>query len=189
MLSNKYMKRKNGFSLVEIVIIAGIISVVTSILTVSYKNFLNNQRLNAAVEGTVSMIQKARERTLSSRDESGGSGKQYGVRFNISSVGGGLANTIQLLDKTTGNEVVDLGTAGPAEEVRFTMPGGITIQVITVPAASGNSTDVYFKRISGDAVSSTDSPILIGAYVDLLVSSSGKTKRIWITPTGIIEVQ
>lgn len=180
MPSNTYMKRKKGFSLVEIVVIAGIISVVTSILTVSYKNFLNNQRLNAAVEGTVSMIQKARERTLSSRDESGGSGKQYGVRFNISPT-----NTVQLI--SGGSVVTDSGTAGPIEETTFQMADGITLQSVTITPDPGGNKDIIFKRVSGDVTNSAGTAITTNVLI-VLQSSSG-SRTIQVGPAGIVEVQ
>ncbi len=172
----------------EAVVVMAIFAVIVGIVVVSYRNFLDAQRLNAGVEGTISMIQKARERTLSSRDESvGGTGRQYGVRFNAYTVGT-LPNTVQLLDKTTGLEAEDSGSPGPKEETRFAMPAGVNIQTVSIfPAVVGNF-DIYFKRISGDVTNSANSA-LFAAIIQIQSKNSGKYKSITVYSTGVVEVQ
>ena len=173
------MRSERGFSAIEIIIVVVILVIVMGISVAAYSSFLNAQRLNSAVEGTISVIQKARESTLSSKDTSGGTGKQYGVRFNDKNAAMS-PNSVQLYEAPPPFTI--------EVEPRFDLPGGVQIDSVSIMPVGGNQKDIYFDRLSGNVRDSVGSANASASIVIKSLSSSAQ-KTITISQTGVVEVQ
>ena len=71
---NEKLKAKSGFTLIEIVIVVGIIALVTTIMVIPFASFRDQALLDGATEETLALLHEARARTVSSDGAS-----RYGV--------------------------------------------------------------------------------------------------------------
>ncbi len=118
---------KKGFSLIEIIIVIGILGLLTAISVATFVTFRNSQGLNKDTETVVEVLEQARTQTLSSQN-----GSAYGVHFGTSAVtlfaGGTYA-------------------AGAAGNQIFSLLSSDTILTITL---TGAGSDVVFNRLTGE---------------------------------------
>lgn len=70
-----------GFTLLEIIISAGILVLIAALTAAAFSSFYKTLALNAAAENGLVMLQQARSNTLSSKDSS-----EYGVHFESSRI-------------------------------------------------------------------------------------------------------
>ena len=73
------MTKREGFSLVEIIVAVAVLAVIAALTANAFSSFYKNMALNSAVEQAISVLQEARSNTLSGKDSS-----QWGVHFEIS---------------------------------------------------------------------------------------------------------
>lgn len=139
---------KKGFTLVEMVIVVGIIALITGLSVTAYVNFLDSQRLNEAVEGTVSIIQKARAFTLASRGDTGGLSYSIHVEDNTS------GNKIILYK---GNDVYDISqkveefTLSSATAItKYSFNQDVSPTVGCKPDSQPTNKDFHFTRLTGE---------------------------------------
>ena len=191
-----------GTSLIEIVIIVVIFLILLAMITTSYVKFLNYQRLVEAVEGTVSIIEKARNLTLASKN-----GLAYSIHIDDE---GGVAPAQNRI-------VLYTGTYGSGETVveTFAIPGAVKILAFATPNPgfkrqsggacvndASSKRELYVERITGnmkvsysggtDMLCASTAPCTnaVGnCVVFQLKNGSSDQKFVRVLPLGVIQVQ
>jgi prepilin-type N-terminal cleavage/methylation domain-containing protein len=125
MVFNNNMK-KQGFSLIEFIIVIAIIGILVAIVVPSLSSFRNNQLLRGTTEELSGFIQEARSMTLSSHDS-----LQYGIHFEEDEA-----------VRFSGTSY----SAGAVDNEVFSIPQGMTISDISL---FGAGDDVLFERLTG----------------------------------------
>ena len=145
-----------GLSLLEIIIVIGILALLAALGTGSLLQFSKTTDLNSSVEGSVSLLLEARSKTLSSQEES-----QYGVHFESDKIvlfkGAAYSSSDPLNEET----VLPL----PIETASISLNGG--------------GSDVIFKRLTGE----TDQ---YGTVTFRLKSDTSRTRILIILATGVV---
>lgn len=148
-----------GLTFIEIVIATAIILVITTFTLVTLNTFRENQSLKNAVNETVSLINQARSKTLSSQDFS-----QFGVHFESSRA--------VLFKGITFSEP-------NADNIVFSLPASIEISGISL---NGGGVDLVFQKLTGKTNE-------FGTIVFRVKNDISKIKTIDIINTGIIDIQ
>jgi len=163
-----------------------IFGIIVAVTVDAYFSFLNRQRLSEAVEGTVSMIQKARSLTLMSQDSTG-TGKRYGVHFDDkNALAPNVPNRVVLF---AGDSYISTAVL---ETYQF--PASINIDALFILVSGVPYTEIYFDRIVGTAsVKQGTSFVEYGCPLAICIvvksTKSGETKIINIFPTtGVVNV-
>ena len=115
-----------GFSLLEILLVVGIMGVLAAVIAFPLSSFHRTQTLRGATEDVAAFIQEAHSMTLASHDSS-----QYGVYLTT--------NSVVLFTGTT-------YTAGAATNRVMTIPSGVTLAW----SLHGNGSTIVFRRLSGE---------------------------------------
>lgn len=149
------MIKKTGFSLLEIVIVIGILGLITAFVISPFTNFRNTQLLRVSAEDVLSTLAKARTKTLAGHNDSA-----YGVHFE--------SNRLVLFAGETYNQ------NSPYNEVITIHP---LINVSNISLTGGGS-DLVFRRLTGAATKS-------GTVTLSLASDASVTKIITISASGI----
>ena len=150
--------QNKGISFVEIIVIISIISLICAFAIPNLSQFHKQQTLNNAVEDTVSLINEARNNTISSKNSN-----TYGIHFESSKVTLFAGSSYNI---SSANEEIDFDSS-----VAIPSTGGINL--------NGGGSDVVFDRISGDTSK-------YGTIIIQLVSDTTKQKIISISKIGII---
>lgn len=154
-------KNKNrGISIIEILIVISIIVALSAIVIPSFSSFHKQQALKNTTEDIVSLLNEARNNTISSKNSN-----TYGVHFDN--------NKAILFSGTSfvaspSNKQIDFDSVVIVPE-----SGGINLV--------GGGSDVVFTRITGDTQEGE-----YGTIVVQLVSDSTKHKIININKIGVI---
>jgi type II secretory pathway pseudopilin PulG len=175
----KKQNPRAGMTIIEIVVVIFILILVVYGVATVYGQFLDRQQLNAAVEGTVSIIQKAREQTLASKDSS-----FYGVHFD------------KVSEQVTLFKANRFSDAAKQQDV-FQFPSSIEIQSTSTSSpqqiAGG---DILFLRLTGDlvvgngaALPAVGTSTLSGGSIIIRSKRSGAAKTINLSSTGIMQAQ
>lgn len=117
---------KKGFSIIELLIVLGIIVLVSIVIFPAISKFKDTQTLKTSVEDVSSLIAKARVQTIS-----GNEGRAFGVTIDAST------KTFTLYTLSGGTKITRETT---------TLPSQITVSTTT--------TDIQFEKVTGEAVSS-----------------------------------
>jgi len=118
---------ERGFTLVEILISIAVLIVISFGIFRVFNSFDENQALQKDAAKVISVLEKARQQTLFSRDSS-----QYGVHFNINQV---------VLFKG------DFYSSSDEDNVRTTLHSKVNISSKNL---SGGGDEVVFERLSGE---------------------------------------
>jgi Tfp pilus assembly protein FimT len=153
----KNIKNK-GISIVETLIVICIISVVVAIIIPNLSEFRNQQVLKNTTEDVVSLINEARNNTISSKNSN-----TYGVHFQSDRAI--LFSGLSFVPSVD-NKQIDFDSA-----VLIPGTGGINL--------TGGGSDIIFNRITGDTVNN-------GTIVIQLTSDSSRQKIINVSILGII---
>lgn len=152
-------KYKNkGISVIEILIVVSIIAVISAIIIPGFSEFRNQQELKNTTEDVLSLLNEARNNTISSKNST-----TYGVHFES--------------DKAVLFQGIYVFNSPSNKQINFDSPiaiplsGGINL--------SGGGSDVLFSRITGDT--EQDGNIVIRATNDVT-----KQKVITINKVGVI---
>lgn len=151
-----FIKNK-GITLLEVLIIIAIVGIVSSIAFVNLSQFHNEQALKNTTIDIVSLLNKARQKTLSSINST-----NYSVHFDTNKAvlfTGSIYSSIN-----TTNEINNFSSA-----VIIPTVGGLNI---------GGGNDVTFERLTGDTIG--------GTIIVRLSSDVTKQKIITIYKTGVI---
>jgi len=175
--------RNKGVSFVEVMTSVFIIGLLSVWGVRVYANFLDRQELNAAVEHTFSILQRARAFTLSSRSD-----RQYGVRViqNASGIDGFEVYPVVNTDQSCNFEAASV--LGYAEN----LSGGVNIVSFSFPGAgSGQGSDIMFRRVVGDAVVRNSGCKTMSSEGEIRIRSTrlGEERVIKILPVGVFYLQ
>lgn len=146
---------KGGFTLLELVIVVGILALLAGIILSSFSGFRNSKVLDTASEESLALLSEARGSTLAGKDS-----YQYGVHLAAGQMV--LYRGAVYSSSDTNNKIVTLD--GALEIVSITLTGG--------------GSDVLFDRLTGK----TSQP---GAFVIRVKSNTAKARTITVNGTGI----
>lgn len=152
-----YINQKSGVTFIEVVIVITIILIVSSIVVMGLSKFRNEQALKNTTVDIVSILNKARQNTLSSINST-----NYGVHFD----------TDKMVLFTGPAYFIGVATNEPSvfsTAVSIPTVGGLNI---------GGGSDVVFERLTGETVGGT-------IHIEL-ISDPTKQKTITIDKTGLI---
>ena len=139
----------------ELLIVFAILGVLLLLILPQFSKLRENQVLKAAVNDTLSTLNKARSKTLASVNSS-----VYGVHFQSDKV---IIFTGTVFSAVAANN----------EDINIVSPASITD--VTLNGLSGSDGEMYFNRLSG-------APSKIGT---ITVSTSSFSKIITIAATGV----
>lgn len=154
-------KNKNrGISLIEILVSISIIAILSVIVALNLSKFHNQQVIKNTTADVVSLLNKARNDTISSKNSN-----TYGIHFqsNIVTLFTGTSYNV-----SSSNEIINFDST-----VTIPSIGGITL--------NGGGSDIVFQRITGDTVNN-------GTIIIQLSSDATQQKIITISSLGIISV-
>ena len=150
-------KINKGFTLIEVVIVIFLIALVSTIVFNNLSSFRQDQILRSTTSDVVTLLNEAKQNTLSSVNSS-----SYGVHFETNRMI--LFSGIIYSSSDPNNKVVNFD-----DTVSIPSSGGLNI---------GGGSDVVFERLTGDT---------IGGTIKLqLNSNTSKYNIINISKTGLI---
>lgn len=146
---------KRGFTIVEMLVVLGLIVLLATFVTQPFKSFRDSQVLLGSVEDVLSTLSKARSETLAGLNDSA-----YGAHFQSDRLVLFAGSSYQA--GAAGNETILLNQLTTISAINLT----------------GGGSDLVFQRLSGEAASS--GTVTIG-----LVNSPSQTKTVTILTSGI----
>lgn len=150
--------KNKGISLIEILIIVSIIAIISAIVVPNLSKFRNQQVLQNTTEDIVSLLNEARNSTISSKNSN-----TYGVHFQSDKA---ILFTGTSFSISPSNKQIDIDSS-----VIIPVTGGINL--------NGGGDDVVFTRISGDTTNN-------GTIIIQLVNDVTQQKVINISKIGVI---
>lgn len=160
--NKKYEKRNisvRGFTLIEILVVIGIMALISGISFASFKLLVSKQKVEKDTEEAYSMINRARNLTIT-----GSAGSEYGVYFSTTTIIMFSGQTYS--PGNAGNEV-------------YVFRNNSTMSIINL---SNGSNAFYFKRISGR-------PSATGTLEVRSVVDNSIREVITIYASGLSEIQ
>lgn len=149
--------KNKGTTIIELLIVLTVITIISSIVVLNLSKFRDEQALKNTTIDIVSLLNKARQNTLSSINSN-----SYGVHFETDKVTLFIAPTYSFGVNT--NEVSVFSTS-----IKIAVPGGINV---------GGGNNVIFERLTGETIG--------GTIVIQQKSDASRKKTITISATGII---
>ena len=143
-LNAQFRIRNTGFTLLEMAIALGVVTIISVISVSSLLTFNRDKALASEVEKVLSLVGKARSFTLAAKD-----GGAYGVHFEQGKVvlfvgptysAGATSNEVQVLNGAVRISAIVL--AGGGSDVVFSKLTGTTAQSGTITLASVKSSSV-----------------------------------------------
>lgn len=150
--------RTRGFTLLELLIVIGVLVLLAGIILSSFSEFRNSKVLDTAVEDVLTVLSQARGDTLASKD-----GYQYGVHLDADQVVLYRGATYSSIDPTN---------------VGVPLDGALEITSI---ALTGGGQNILFDRLTGKTSQS-------GTFVIRVAGDTAKTRTITVNGTGIASV-
>lgn len=154
-----YSMRGFGFTLIEILVALAIAAILFAIIVSGFSGLRRNSDMSLAVDDSVSFLQDARAKTLSSVNTTA-----YGVHFETTK--------FVLFEGSTYN-------AGSGTNKIRALPSSIEISVVDL---NGAVVDVVFKRLTGETSAH-------GTVTFRQTNDPSITKAIQILSTGLVSVQ
>lgn len=154
----KNIKNK-GISLIEILIAVSIIAIISAIVVPNLSKFHNQQALQNTTEDVVSLLNEARNNTISSKNSN-----TYGVHLVTDRAILFTGTTFNSNDSSNVPVIFDTTAIIPAT-------GGISL--------NGGGSDIVFERITGDTSNS-------GTIIIELISDNTQQKIININKIGVV---
>ena len=154
-----YINIKRGITFIEVLVTISIILIISGIVFLNLSSFRNQQSLKNTAVDIVSILNEAKQNTLSSLNST-----NYGVHFEQDSVTlfiGAVYSSDSVTNKTT---IFDSSVLIPAQ-------GGINV---------GGGDDVVFERLTGETIGGT---ITLQSSAD-----ASKQKIINISKTGLVNI-
>ncbi len=204
-------KQNTGFTLIELIVSIGIISLITGVVLYKQKGFSDQLSVLNTASDIELVIREAQSYSIAVREFAASSDEftvAYGISANLRNNGSSNTSYLSFVDRGALNNYYDTPTActpGPTSEClqRNNLSGQNTISDICVirknNQSCGNSIarlDISFQRPSPNAIltffnaggNPTPQPQAIGARIEL-TSPAGITKNVYIYTSGQIAVQ
>lgn len=153
-------KRISAFTIIELVVIIGVLAVLTLIAVPSFRYFQKRSDLKNSTEEIINILRLAQNRTLASEEAS-----QYGVYFDQSSV--------------PPQYILFKGTSFISRDISYDRAYKLPLSVEWNEVNLSGGNEVVFERINGMAVQP-------GAVSLRLKTDSAKIKTIYIEGSGRI---
>lgn len=151
------MKKSSGFTLLETLMVLAVAAIIITIVALSFGGLNASQALDKSVRNVISVLDEARNKTLSSSDDS-----RYGVRLESGQVI--LFRGSSYVSTDPDNEVSKLHSLVGIRNVSL----------------SGGGTSVVFDRLTGATSQS-------GTFEIYLREASTTYRTISIARTGVVE--
>ncbi len=153
-------KYQQGFSLVDMVIAIGIMSLIAAVIILSFSQFRARKNLDAAVEMVMVAFSQAHLDTISSKNDS-----PYGVAVQSDEV------------------IYFKGATYPGDtavgNIRYKLPSTVEIADISL---NGGGAEVFFGRIQGGTMQ-------YGSFVVRAKSATTTKNTISISQVGVVSLQ
>ena len=152
------MSKNKGISIIEILIVIGIIAVISAIIIPNLSDFRRQQVLKNTTEDVFSLLNEARNDTISSKNST-----TYGVHFDSdkATLFQGLYNI-----NSVSNKQINFDS-----QVSIPISGGINL--------NGGGSDIIFDRITGNTEQD-------GTIVIRVVNDATKQKVITVNKIGVL---
>ncbi len=151
---------KSGFSLLEILVVIGIIALISTIVIIPFSQFRDRQTLDGAAEEVSSLIAMARSKTMSSEGDT-----RYGIHFTSSSA-----------------TLFQGATAFPGDDESANIVINLSPMISMSSTLSGGGADMFFQRLTGDTVQN-------GTVVISLVADNNQKRTLVVETTGNVSFQ
>lgn len=148
---------RNGFTLIEVLIVIAISAFLTIGSLAVYSNFTKGKAFSSGIQGVVNLLRDAKSSTLASKDST-----VYGVHFETSRAVFFKGSTFTEPDSF--NRV-------------YTMPVDVELSSIVI---NGGGNDIVFDRLTGETGQ-------FGTTTISRISDPSITKDIVIGATGVVE--
>ncbi len=148
-----------GVTVLEILVVITIIAIITAVVLPSLSKFRKEQTLNNSTSDIISLLNKARNDTISSLNST-----SYGVHFETSRAVYFVGSVFDTNASTNSVVLIDGSASIPAS-------GGISL--------NGGGSDVLFTRLTGQTTN-------YGTIIIRLTSDATRQKTITISKTGAI---
>ena len=151
--------KNKGISIIEILIVISIIGILAAVIIPSLSKFRNEQALRNTTADIVSLLNKARNNTISSLSSS-----NYSVHFETT-------RFVYFTGSVFNN--------GAGTNSAFTLSTSVTIPASGGISLNGGGADVIFTRLTGETAN-------YGTIIVRLASDDTKQKTITISKTGSV---
>ena len=171
-MDKKTKKRKflRGFTVIEILVIIGIMGIMLSVALVSLSGGRTSAKLDAAQREVASAIQTAKSNALQGKTASGSVPKYWGIYFDNDN------KTYKIVPSNAPGTDIAGGTE------TYTLSNGVTFSVTNV-----TSRRIYFSIPNGNILRGNGSLYASGDTATVTVSISGLNKTVSISSGGVIK--
>lgn len=154
------MQYKKGYTLIEVLVVVVILGILLALAVTSFPSLFDRRSLEGLEQQTISLLEEARARTLSSHEASAGSGEgsAYGVYFDTTN------NELELFSGTSYETANAVKVVAFGENFLFSIDFG---------------DQVSFERLTGRARQT--------GTITITEQSSGNTEEITIDSSGRIQ--
>ena len=152
--------KNKGISIIEILVVISLIILIASIVIPNLSEFKKQQALKNTTEDIVSLLNEARNSTISSKNST-----TYGVHFEEDSAT--LFPGVSFADNVN-NKQIDFDTS-----TIISTDDGINLE--------GGGDDIVFERLTGNVAN-------YGTIIVQLASDTTKTKTISVSSIGVVSV-
>jgi len=188
--------RNKGMTYVELIVVLGIFSLITSVAFFNYGKFEQKVNIKVLANDVALKIVQAQKDSLSGKwnSNAGSSWKpSYGIHFDLSS---SKKNFIYFADLNNNN--IFLGGSNCSGECldQITITKGNSISKLDIlgngaGCQSTNNLDIVFRRPNSGAIITSNPPLVctISSVQITLISSSAITAKIKVYPSGRIQIE
>ena len=155
------IKKNKGISLIEILIVVGLIAIISAIAGLNLSQFHNQQVLRNTTEDVISLLNEARNDTISSKNSN-----TYGIHFQTD-------RAILFIFTGTTFNINDSSNVSVIFDTAVIIPttGGINL--------IGGGSDIVFDRLTGETAK-------YGTIIIRLTNNATSQKIVTISKIGVI---
>ncbi len=149
--------KSHGFTLLELIIVVGILGLLLAVIMPSFLNFRRNSILSTETQNVITLVNKARLSSMSSKEDF-----QYGVHFE--------ADKVVLFQG-------DTYVAGAGTNEELILNTALTLSSVVV---NGGGAEVVFQKVTGATNQNATTTLLVvggTASTTIVVFPSGISTR------------